>query len=411
MTTIQLLWLLFFFELPAVILVLSIRWRAVDRVSALLLCYLSGLILGLTGIIPPDILQIQHQAAVGTFYIALSLLIITFKGNLRRAETRPFPPALVILTAAAVLLSAGALWLMTRDLLGSEAASLGSALVGTLFGGGVQILTIGRDSSLSALGTVTSVTIERLLYGSFLLLILILVPRLVRNHAMTDQHSAAPAVPADKRKSPGKSGNPARRAANRTKNVRLNPDRQWDDLSFRGFKKDDLLGTVLVLSLAALITFAALVANAIVTGPLGSLLAIAIVVVVSGVVSIPQRICKSPYIYPLGYFFLLVHTLILTSLVDLAVLSGSGWILLGGLLLLTLLAAVAGLAIASALKIPMPTRMVFAALIVLSPPAVPIYHRIVNDRDVVRYAMVISLAGWVLAEVVGLGFSLLLGAA
>ena len=406
MTSIQLLWLLFFFELPAVILLMSSRWRIVNRMGALVICYLSGLALGVSGIMPIDIIPIQHQAAIGTFYMTLSLMIISFTGNRSRSTTPPFSLIQLLMISGAVLLLSLLLWLAIRGLLGREASALGGAMIGVIFGGGAQILTIGRWTSLPAEGIAALITGERLIFGFLLILLLTWIPRLLPREVKTDLRSPARS---SSRKSPGRSGNPARRASTKGAARHEVPVRQWDDLDLRGFKRTDLLPTVVVLSLAALITCAALVVNALVTGPAGSLLALGIVAAVSFLAAIPKQISKAPFSFPIGYFFLMAHTLILTSLIDLSALTGFGWTIFVYLVLLISAVALLIFLITAKMQLQPQVRASLTISILLSPAAVPTCRSFVTDREILRSIMLLAVAGWILAEVVGSGFYLLAG--
>ena len=67
---------------PAVIIFLCIRFPLLDKIGMVILCYAVGIVLGNTGLLPPEMDKIQNQICEAT--VALSLPLLLFSLDLRQ---------------------------------------------------------------------------------------------------------------------------------------------------------------------------------------------------------------------------------------------------------------------------------------------------------------------------------------
>ncbi len=130
----------FYIMFPAIVLYLCYRFTIFNRIGAVLLCYLAGIIIGNTGILPLDVYPMQETAADVSVVLALPLLLFTLdiKRWTRLAGKTILSMALATISIV-VISTIG--YLYTRNIL-PDAWKISGMLIGVYTGGTPNLAAI-----------------------------------------------------------------------------------------------------------------------------------------------------------------------------------------------------------------------------------------------------------------------------
>ncbi len=138
MNTVFVITALFF---PAVVLWLTARYRVLDAIGAVLLCYAGGIVLGNTGVLPGAILPLQSSLAEAT--VALSLPLLLFSVDVRQWFAIAGKAIVSMLLAVAAVLAVSTLAFFALRHRGAAAAyQLAGMAVGVYTGGTPNLAAI-----------------------------------------------------------------------------------------------------------------------------------------------------------------------------------------------------------------------------------------------------------------------------
>ncbi|MGC9330838.1 MAG: DUF819 family protein [Bacteroidales bacterium] len=138
---------IFYLVAPYIIPLLTKKYKILDRIGAVLLCYALGLIAGLTNILPEGSEKVQDIMTSATIPLALPLLL--FKSNIKnwlKISGRTFLSMLLAIIAlfGVVMIS----WYFYGDLL-PESWQVGSLLIGLYTGGTPNLASIQTALDIS----------------------------------------------------------------------------------------------------------------------------------------------------------------------------------------------------------------------------------------------------------------------
>ncbi|MDA3819023.1 MAG: DUF819 family protein [Candidatus Delongbacteria bacterium] len=107
---------IFYLVAPYIILLLTKKYKILDRIGAVLLCYALGLIAGLTNILPEGSEKVQDIVTSATIPLALPLLLFksSIKNWIKMAGRTFLSMLLAIIALVGVVLSS---WYFYGDLL------------------------------------------------------------------------------------------------------------------------------------------------------------------------------------------------------------------------------------------------------------------------------------------------------
>ena len=376
--------ILFLLAFPALVLWLAERRIAlVHKISPVVVCYAAGLAVGNLGILPPSAAAVQENVNTITVVLAIPLLFFSLHiRGLARSGSR----ALLSfgLQTAAVLVISAAGFLLFHGAFGGEAAKVTGMLIGVYTGGTVNLAAIGTALRVDPSLYVAANASDILFSGLYLLLLMTVGKRLVRLLL----RRPAPAY--------GQPSEPGFVA----------------DSSFRGLLSRGVAGPlVAALALAAAIAAAGASLTLVLPGSSGTIAAILAVTTLGIGASYINAVRRIRLTFALGHYFILVFSLSVGTMANLATLISSvpavgAWVALcifGSVILHTALAALFG--------IDADTMIVTSVAGICSPPFVPMIAASLGDRRVIAPGLIAGVVGWIIGTYLGIGVALLLGAA
>ena len=373
----------FYLAFPALVLWLAEKRIAlVHRIGPVVLCYAVGLVLGNTGVLPAGAASVQD--AVTTVAVPLALPLLFFSLDVR-GWARSGPRALLSfsLEALSVALVSTLGFLLFRGAVGAEANKLAGMLVGVYTGGTINLAAIGAALRAAPSLYVAANASDIVASGLYLLFLMTFGKRLLRAvlpRSATDDGSV--------------------------------PVTAVDDGSFKGFLAPGVLGplaaalglAVLIAALGASLTF-------LLPGGWGTIGAILAVTTLGIAASFVDRVRRVRFTFALGQYFILVFSLTVGTMANLAALVSTApaiavWVLLavfGSLILHVVLSAI--------FHIDADTMMITSVAGICSPPFVPMIAASLKNRRVIVPGVITGIIGWVAGTYLGIGLALLLGVA
>ena len=173
------LWSVFFLACPAFILWICSKNKFLDSVGAIVLCYVTGMLIGNIGILPDNIFQVQDT--FNTIVIPLALPLVFFSMNLKGwgkqagMAAKSFGGALL-----AVVVSSFLAYTIFQSVLGDESWKMAGMLIGCYTGGTPNLAAIGTGLEISSTNYVSVHTADVFVGGVLFLLILSVIPRLLK---------------------------------------------------------------------------------------------------------------------------------------------------------------------------------------------------------------------------------------
>ncbi len=375
---------LFLLAFPALVLWLAERRIAfVHRIGPVVVCYAAGLAVGNLGILPPSAAAVQENVNTITVVLAIPLLFFSLHiRGLARSGSRALLSFGLQTVAVLVISTAG--FLLFRSAFGDEAAKVTGMLIGVYTGGTVNLAAIGTALRVDPSLYVAANASDILLSGLYLLLLMTVGKRLARLLLRR------PAPDYGQYSGPGFVA----------------------DSSFRGLLSQGVAGPlVAALALAAAIAAAGASLTLVLPGSTGTITAILAVTTLGIGASYINAVRRIRLTFALGHYFILVFSLSVGTMANLATLLSSvravaAWVALcifGSVILHIALAAVFG--------IDADTMIVTSVAGICSPPFVPMIAASLGDRRVIAPGLIAGVIGWIIGTYLGIGVALVLGAA
>ncbi|MBP7604746.1 MAG: DUF819 family protein, partial [Spirochaetes bacterium] len=134
--------ILFFILFPAFAIYLCKKSPLIDRLGAVVVCYIAGIALGNTGVFPENFAGIQDAFMTVTVPIALPLMF--FSLDMKRWSRLAGKSLLSfgLQTVSVIIVSVGGYFIF-RDAIGAESWKLAGMFIGVYTGGTVNLAAIG----------------------------------------------------------------------------------------------------------------------------------------------------------------------------------------------------------------------------------------------------------------------------
>lgn len=375
-----LLYILLFLGLPAAVLWLVQRYGWARRIGAILLCYLAGLILGNSGLLPDSAAAVQTQITEAAIALALPMLLFTLDV---RAWRRIAGRALLSMLLATVAVTAVAVALFTlfRQAGVVNPHELAGLTVGIYTGGTPNLAAIKTGLQVEESRYLLFHTFDVLLGGLYLLFMLSIAPWLFRR--------LLPYV------APAAAATAAASAADDEDYRPLLQRRSWP-------------GIALAFGLSVLIVAVSLALGNLL--PVGNQTALVILLLTSfGILaSLFDRVRRLPHAYQAGMYLIYVFSVTVASMarftqlqdVDFTPLLFLAGALVGSLCLHALLCRL--------FRIDADTFMVTSVAAICSPPFVPMIAKALGNPAVLLSGITAGIIGYAIGNYLGISLGLLL---
>ncbi len=373
------IWIIFYLFFPALAIYLCRKYSLFLRLGPVVTCYLAGLLIGNTGILPAGMGKL-HQILL-TVTIPLALPLIFFSLDIKKWTRLAVKSLLAFglqVVAVVVAVAAGYLWF--KDGIGEESWKAAGMLIGVYTGGTPNLAAIGTALQISPPVYLAIHSADVLVGSLYILVVITFLKRLVA-------FILPPFIG---------SGNP--------KDEQV---QQFD--SYAGIlTKERLFPLIRAFGLSLLI-FAVGGGLTLVFPKAYSMVVAVLAISTLGIIaSLFPAIRKIPMTFPAGQYLILIFCLTVSSMANLGSLlttapSAIGFVFLGtfGALLIHML-------LCAIFRIDADTAIITSAAGILSPPFVPMVAAAINNREVIITGVVTGVMGWVIGTYLGIAVAYLL---
>jgi uncharacterized membrane protein len=385
---VTLFWVLFFLAFPVLVLYACSRYALLDAIGAVVICYAAGILLGNLGIFPENIFTIQDYMTTLVIPIALPLIFFSMRVTNWKSQGRVVVK--VFITAIiSVLVASVITFFIMRERIGEDAWQVAGMLIGVYTGGTPNMAAIGTALQVETNTYIAVHASDVVVSGVLLLLILSVLPNILRRilpvdpvHIVTesfkdhDEH----AVYGQKEFTP----------------------------YFDGFSKDQFMPLIQAFILSLVIFGIGGGLSLFVPGWLAPVVAVVVVTTLGVVGSFSPRVRKSRFTFQLGYYFLLVFSLVVSSMANIGQLTRSAPVMMSYVAILLVLTFIIHVLLAKITGVDADSQLISATAMIYSPPFVPVVAASLKNRDVIMTGMIAGIAGWVLGNYLGIAFGYLM---
>ncbi len=373
------LWIVFYLLFPAIVIFLCGRFPFFHRIGSVVTCYLAGLLLGNTGILPDGIGKV-HQILL-TVTIPLALPLIFFSLDIRK-WTRLAGKSLLAfgLQILAVVAAVGTGYLLFRQPLGPESWKAAGMLIGVYTGGTPNLAAIGTALDISP-SLYLAIHSADVLAGSLYILLVITFLKPVAGLFLPPFQST------------GQAGE--------------EEVEQFD--SYRGILTRERiipLGRALGLSLLIFAVGGGLT----LVFPKAYAMVVAILAISSlGIAaSLVPAIRRIPMTFQAGQYLILIFCLTVSSMANLGSLLSTAPAAIAFVFLATFGALFLHMVLCAFFRIDRDTAIITSAAGILSPPFVPMVAASLKNREIVITGVLTGVIGWVVGTYLGVAVAYLL---
>ncbi|MGM0649600.1 MAG: DUF819 family protein [Bacteroidota bacterium] len=367
---------IFYLGAPYIILLLTKKYKILDRIGAVLLCYALGLIAGLTNILPEGSEKVQEIMTSATIPLALPLLL--FKSNIKnwlKMAGRTFLSMLLaIIALVGVVLTS---WYFYGDLL-PESWQVGSLLIGLYTGGTPNLASIQTALGISPEIYLMVNTYDIFFSAIFLLIIM-----------STGSKLLSWILPAFRRK----------KDAYKYKIAYNNETPESYDGFFRktyfpGFMKA-FAASVAIAGISVGVSF-------LITGGISMLVVILCITTLSLIGSSIKSLNKIEKSFEGGMYLILVFSITVASMVK-----TEDFINISPALFWFVASVIAGtfifhVLLSAIFKIDTDTTIITATALICSPPFVPVIAGVLKNKQIIISGLTVGIVGYAIGNYLGI---------
>ena len=372
--------ILFFILFPAFAIYLCKKSPLIDRLGAVVVCYIAGIALGNTGMFPENFAGIQDAFMTVTVPIALPLMF--FSLDMKRWSRLAGKSLLSfgLQTVSVIIVSVGGYFIF-RDAIGAESWKLAGMFIGVYTGGTVNLAAIGTALQVDPALYVASHASDVVVSSVYLLFLITVGQRVMLK--------ILPAFSA---------------AGNVSEDVSMDGMNSYDGI----FGRKVFLPLLGALALAVLIFAFGGALTLVVPKEAGMVVAILSITTLGIAASFVPRIRAIKMTYQLGQYFILVFCLVVGSMADISKLIGSAPAILGYVGFTIACCLVLHVALCRIFGVDTDTMIITSTAGINSPPLVPVVAAALKNRELVVSGVITGIIGWVIGSYLGISFAYLL---
>lgn len=375
----------FYLLFPVFILFLTWRFRAAEKIGAVLIAYLAGLILGNTGLLPENASQIQEMMTTLTIPLALPLLL--FSMNIRSWVSKLGGTFLSLLLGIVSLLIPviGGFYLFRGNI--DEAWKIAGMLTGVYTGGTPNLAAIKIALDVKEETYILTHTYDMFLSAVFLLFVMSIgqkvLLKFLKPYQKTNQESPE--------------------AETESKTTNRCP-------FFHVFRKQTLLPLLAALGISVVILAIGGGVSMLVPENMSMALAILLITSLGIVASFIPRVNKIQHTFDFGMYFILVFSIVVASMADF---SNFGIAQLHLMLYITL--CVMGSFIIHALLskifgVDADNVIIVSTALTCSPPFVPVVAASLKNKEIILSGLAAGIIGYAIGNYLGISIAWMLHA-
>ncbi|MDC7125947.1 MAG: DUF819 family protein [Spirochaetales bacterium] len=372
-------WIIFFIVFPIFIMYLCQKYTILDKIGAVVLCYAAGIIVGNINLFPENIFQIQNMFTMITIPLSLPLLFFSMD---MKSWSRLAGKSLITFFAAiiSVLGSTTLAFFLFRGQTNNNWRIPGM-LIGCYTGGTPNLASIGTALKIDP-DTYVAVHASDVVMGAiYILVAMTIMPKLLKKILPAFEF---------------KNGNSA-------ENIKVG-----FETNFTGFQKKHLKPLLTAFGLAILIFAVGGGLSLIMPEDISMVVAILSITTLGVAASFSTKIRNIDYTFQLGYYIILVFSLVVSSMANVKDLVSTAPIMLAYVTVAIFASAVIHTIFSKIFKIDADTQIVASVSFVLSPPFVPMIAAALKNKEIVVSGVIIGILGWVVGNYIGISYAYIL---
>jgi len=365
----------FYVLAPILILYACHKLPFLNKLGSIVVAYAFGLVLGGSGILPPEAAQIQD--IIASISIPLAIPLMLFSANMRswsRLAGSTFLSMLLAMISIVVMVVSGYLLFSTDT--GEELWKVGGLLVGVYTGGtpnlaalkmmldvdnSTYLVTHSYDMLLSAVYFFFLISVGQKVFGWFL-------PRFRTGKILVSETQES---------------------------------MQMEESMWGLFQRKNIRFILMGLGLSTAI-FGLAASSTLIVPENSQMIAVILIITTLGIgLSMVPKINSLPKTFELGMYLVLIFSLDVASMVSISqVLNASptllyyvSWVIFGSLLLHVMLSAL--------FKIDRDTVMVTSTALICSPPFVPAVAGALKNREIIVSGLTVGIIGYAVGNYLG----------
>ncbi len=383
-----LIWVLIFLLLPVAVLWACSKYAILDAIGGVVICYVIGIVIGNVNILPTNSAVIQDYMTTLTVPIALPLIFFSMHiANWKDQSSlviRSFVGALI-----AVLIGSFISFLIFGDRIGPDAWKVAGMLVGCYTGGTPNMAALGTALEVDTSTYIAVHASDVLVCGLLFLIMISVLPKVLRKILPIQKASIEE----------GMFKKPEEDAVFGQKE--FTP-------YFSGFNRQDLPPLIRALLFSIIIFAIGGGLSFIVPEWIAPVVAIIVITTLGVIGSFSKHMRESAFTFQLGYYFLLVFSLVVSSMANISQMTKTAPVFMGYIATLITITFIIHVVLSKIMKVDGDTQLITATSLIFSPPFVPVVAASLKNRSVIMTGMVTGIAGWVIGNYIGVAFGYLM---
>lgn len=373
---------LFYLLFPAFVIWLCIRIPLAERIGAVILCYIGGVIVGNSGLIPASAAGLQNTLTEALIAIGISLLLFTIDIVEWRNTAGKAILSFVLATVAIVAVAFAAVALFRGSV--ASAWKLGGMAIGLYTGGTPNLASIKEGLGVDNDSFILMHTYDTLFS---LIYILFAVSFAQRFFLLFMRRFSAP------------------EAGGGTVAV----DKPETMASYIGiFKIRIIRGLGGALLLAAAVTIGGLLVSSLLPAEFSTAAAILTITTLSIALSFVKRVRSTPKSFQFGMYFIFMFCTVVASMVKLSDIVHVNWPLLGFVALCIFGSMALHSILCVVFRIDVDTFLITSVSAICSPPFVPVVASGLRNRFVLVSGITTGIIGYAVGNYLGISVAFLM---
>ncbi len=371
--------LLFYLLFPVVAIQLCKRSSFIDKLGAVVVCYIAGIIVGNIGVIPSDFSKVQQPLMLVNISLALPLMF--FSLDIRR-WTRLAGKSLLsyALQVVAIIIVAVAGYFVFAGIIGQETWKIAGMFIGVYTGGTVNLGAIATALQTDQTLYIAAHTADLVVSSVYLLFLMTIGQRIFLKF-----------LPAFK-KAENASG-----------------DDSFSFDSYQGIFSRQVFPALLgAFGLALLIFIIGGSSFLVFNEDTAFVVAILVICTLGIVFSFIPAVRNIKMTYQAGNYFILIFSLVVSSMADMSKLVTTAPIMLVYVTFTIFVCLLLHVLLARIFKIDTDTVIITSVAGICSPPLVPMVASALKNREVVITGVVTGIIGWVIGTYLGIAVAYIL---
>ena len=371
--------ILFYLLFPVAAIYWAGRSPIANRLGAVVICYIAGIVVGNIGVLPANLAPVQNPLMLVAISLALPLMF--FSIDVRRWSRLAGKSLLSFgLQILAILIIATLGFFIFRGWVGAETWKLAGMFVGVYTGGTLNLGAIAMALRTDQTLYLAAHTSDVLVSSVYLLFLMTIGQRILLNFLPPFQPAESTAV-----------------------------DKETDFDSYAGiFEKKTFVPLMAALGISVLIFVAGGLFFLILNEDLAFVAAILTISTLGIACSFVPAIRNIQMTYQLGNYFILIFCLVVSSMADFNRLVSTAPVMLAYVTFTVFACLLLHVALAKIFRIDTDTVIITSVAGICSPPLVPMVASALKNREIIISGVITGIIGWVVGTYLGITMAYIL---